>query len=266
MKYLFWNTNRKENINGILAKLINEYKCDIIGLAEYKDNLDDLLRLLSNIGLNLYHVPQIGCQRIQILTRFPPEKINHFRESDYYTIKGMPHETLGYHFVAFVHFPSKLNKPNPIDLTTELLYLRMDLEKVELDYKNRNSLIVGDFNVNPFEEAMISAIACHSLPSRDVVKKSKRVILGREYFMFYNPMWNMFGDISSPPGTYYYNASIQNNYYWNIFDQVIIRPEIIENFDLSDLKIITEFDNIKLLNRNNIPIISDHLPIFFTIN
>jgi hypothetical protein len=153
-----------------------------------------------------------------------------------------------------------------MDLASELMYLTRDLENIELEYRNRNSLIVGDFNVNPFEEPMVSACAGHALSSRQIVQKSKRTVSGRQYNMFYNPMWNLFGDSNNPPGTYYYNASSQVNYFWNIFDQVIIRPELMKNFDLNNLKIITKVDNIQFLNKNNIPIISDHLPIVFTIN
>ena len=75
-------------------------------------------------------------------------------------------------------------------------------------------------------------------------------------------------DNNSPPGTYYYSSSEQVSYFWNIFDQVIIRPDVVEFFDIDSLKVVTQVDDIKLLNKNGIPDknnISDHLPIFFSI-
>ena len=43
-------------------------------------------------------------------------------------------------------------------------------------------------------------------------------------------MWNLFGDFDSPHGTYYYGGSSTNNTFWNIYDQVIIRPGLRKRF------------------------------------
>ena len=142
------------------------------------------------------------------------------------------------------------------------------MERLEDKYKTNSSIVVGDFNLNPFEEPMIGALGAHAIPCKKVAKRNKRKISGKDYKMFYNPMWNLFGDNSSPPGTYYYSSSEQVSYFWNIFDQVIIRPDVVEFFDINSLKVVTEVDDIKLLNKNGIPDknnISDHLPIFFSI-
>ena len=49
--------------------------------------------------------------------------------------------------------------------------------------------------------------------------------------MFYNPMWNLLGDAQEPYGTYYYAGNGHPiNTYWNIYDQVIIRPALRGTF------------------------------------
>ena len=85
--------------------------------------------------------------------------------------------------------------------------------------------------------------------------------------MFYNPMWNLFGDFSFPPGSYYYRGNEVINSFWNIYDQVMIRPCIRDFFIDSELKILCETKNRKLIDKNNHPSkkISDHLPIIFEI-
>lgn len=264
MNYLFWNTNRKENINNTLKNLIKSFSCDVIGLAEYGDDIINLMKELSSEGCNLFRVPQIGCKRIEILTKYYPSDIQTFSESQYYTIRKIPHDTLGYILVSFVHLPSKLHKDN-VDRDVELRYLKSDIEDAESMSSNDKSIIVGDFNVNPFEEPMISAAAAHSLSSKQIVQKQFRVVQNRKYYMFYNPMWNLLGDSSGPPGTYYYNNSAHINYFWNTFDQVIIRPSLIENFDINSLKIIDKFESISLVSDKGYPNISDHLPIYFKI-
>lgn len=85
--------------------------------------------------------------------------------------------------------------------------------------------------------------------------------------MFYNPMWNFLGDFREPYGTYYHSSADTVNPYWNIYDQVIIRPAMRKRFVDDNLKIITETATVSLLDKNKHPDreISDHLPITFEI-
>lgn len=85
--------------------------------------------------------------------------------------------------------------------------------------------------------------------------------------MFYNPMWNLFGDFSYPPGTYYHNGSEPVNSFWNIYDQVMIRPGMKKCFVEKSLKIITDMQKYSLVDKLKHPRkdISDHLPIVFEI-
>ena len=85
--------------------------------------------------------------------------------------------------------------------------------------------------------------------------------------MFYNPMWNFLGDFNEPYGTYYCSSGDTVNPYWNVYDQVIIRPALRARFVDSNLRIITETTKLSLLDKNRHPDsrISDHLPIIFEI-
>lgn len=80
-------------------------------------------------------------------------------------------------------------------------------------------------------------------------------------------MWSLFGDKDIPAGTYYYPNSGQVTFFWNIFDQVIVRPSLLENLKNDSLKIINQIKNISLLDSHERPhkSISDHLPIVFEI-
>lgn len=97
--------------------------------------------------------------------------------------------------------------------------------------------------------------------------KIERTISGAKYKMFYNPMWNFLGDFHTPPGTYYCNNGENVNPFWNLFDQVLIRPQLAGSFVSDSLKILTGTSNLSFLNGNNHPntAISDHLPIVFEI-
>ncbi len=55
MKYLFWNTNKKNGVNVYLKQLLIEYSPDIVGLAEYTDDIEEVLTELHSIGITYYY-------------------------------------------------------------------------------------------------------------------------------------------------------------------------------------------------------------------
>ena len=121
--------------------------------------------------------------------------------------------------------------------------------------------------MNPYDSSCINARYFHGIPTYEDAQKKTRVVEKTKYSMFYNPMWRFWGDEKQPYGTYYHNNHDAINTYWNIFDQVIIRPEVREKFVDTSLKIITETRTRYLLDSKGHPDknISDHLPIIFEI-
>jgi hypothetical protein len=71
------------------------------------------------------------------------------------------------------------------------------------------------------------------------------------------------GDSSvGAPGTYYYRSSQQVSYFWNTFDQVLLRPALLDFFSQDDLRVISEIGDKHLMTENGISAAySDHLPI-----
>ena len=142
-----------------------------------------------------------------------------------------------------------------------------DILNLEKELNTKNTIIVGDFNINPYDRSCVSARYFHGIPIYEESMRESRTISGKEFYMFYNPMWNFLGDFNEPYGTYYHSASDTVNTYWNVYDQVIIRPTLRKRFVDNSLKIITETATASLLDRNKHPNhdISDHLPITFEI-
>ncbi len=96
-------------------------------------------------------------------------------------------------------------------------------------------------------------------------------MLGKEYPFFYNPMWRHYGDYTDqPPGTYYYTKSDHVCYFWNIFDQVLLRPSLLDYWEDERLRILTDDGVNKFLSKSaGLPggrERSDHLPILFKID
>jgi hypothetical protein len=129
MNCLFWNTG-KEKINEFLFNAVIENDLKLLSLAEYTDDKNELLKNLSRVGYELFYVPKIGCERIDLFTIHKPGKIEHLNETSYYTIKRIPHAKLGSLIFAFVHFPSKLFM-NDFDYLEESKYFIRDVEEAE---------------------------------------------------------------------------------------------------------------------------------------
>jgi len=126
-----------------------------------------------------------------------------------------------------------------------------------------NTLIIGDFNAHPFESTCIAADTLHAIPYIDELEEHNQSSAVKRFRKFYNPMWKLIGSEEKPYGTYYFYKTGVINYYWHIFDQVMIRPPLIDAFDEESLAIISKTANHRLLKgkRTNRKDYSDHLPL-----
>lgn len=112
------------------------------------------------------------------------------------------------------------------------------MENLEKKLNLENTIIVGDFNENPYELGCLGADRFHGIPIYEDTTREFRIIMKERFRMFYNPMWNLLGDFAYPPGTFYYVGNEVDNSFWNVYDQVMIRPCIREKFIDNELKII----------------------------
>jgi hypothetical protein len=124
--------------------------------------------------------------------------------------------------------------------------------------------------MNPFEPGVVNANALHGVMTRRIAERNVRVVQGKQYQFFYNPMWGLLGDATpGPPGTYYKARSEHMCHFWNMFDQVLIRPDLLHLFSNEDLEILESNGHTSLLSVQGVPdadVASDHLPVFFRLN
>lgn len=265
MKIGFWNINKNNKIESLLLNLVVQQSLDVLIFAEYASNIEKFCNLLNAICYDNYEpLNSLGCDKIcgiinskykqEIITSSSRYEIINIRSSFFSILLGL------------IHAPSKLHSSDNDRLLCFNTFYH-DIEKAEGKTKINNTIIIGDFNANPFENYVIGACSLHGIPYKEEVAKESRIVQGKEYKMFYNPMWRFFGSQSPPYGTYYYNSSSTDNYFWNTFDQIIFRPALIPAFAEDSLKIITSINNKSLLVNNYKPNkkISDHLPIIFNI-
>ena len=265
MKYLFWNTN-KRNVDTYICKLSCEYTPTIIALAEYERDIYALVELLKKeTNLDYMVLEQMAC-RVHILIQAKlADKVEHCQDHRNYTIKILPYNSFHEkHIVVFLHLPSKMqdNRERNRSLLEQIVTA---VERIDTS-ERRKVLIFGDFNLNPYEDAMTYLTGCNAVSSRNIAKKisrKSRYEEEKQYFYYYNPMWNFLGDEKEPCGTFYYTSTPDHSRYWNTFDQFVVSPELMN--DIEEVKIVKDIGEISLGDEHGIPKISDHYPLFFKL-
>ena len=273
---MFWNSNlceSKENkefkskkIEEVIIDIAVAYESDIIVLVEFPMDTIELCRKLEKHNRFFIHRPAMNNKnRVKILARkFLKSKI--IRESKYYEIHDFEWER-SHFLIAGVHLPSKMyGDGHGQKVVSRDLYEAIVESQNEV--KHSHIIVVGDFNANPFEEVMVSSEYLHAISDAKIVQRMKsRACYGIERQMLYNPMWNMLGDYDSPTGSYYYSHGGVESLYWNIFDQVLLSPSLIQGYEKNSLKIITSINHVVLVSEDGTPnskSFSDHLPLVFS--
>ncbi len=242
--------------------MIIENCISVVVLAEYTADINGLIEMLYNRGGLMHQIPTIGCDHIHILGKHGLH-MDPQLHTDRSSIQVINNNTI----LCCVHLSSQIYSDNTDRREIEIEQIIDDILAIEEELNVKNTIVVGDFNINPYDSSCISARYFHGIPIYEESKRQSRIITGKEFHMFYNPMWNFLGDFNEPFGTYYHNSGDTINTYWNIYDQVIIRPALRKRFVDKNLRIITETTTTSLLNKRKHPNgkISDHLPIVFEI-
>jgi len=266
--FLFWNIN-SQPLSESITKLVFEHDVDFLILAESDLPNVEFIKSLNSQGGAMFNVAPPGLLGpVKIYSRFPSQCVKPISDSGHIAIRHIVPPVGNDVLLVAVHLPSKLHQ-SEADQTLNCPLFVQTIEEAENKVGHTRTLVIGDLNMNPFENGIVGAACFHSVMDRRIASRGTRQVLGKDYRFFYNPMWSCFGDISpGPPGTYFYNTAKQVNLYWNIFDQVLIRPDLLDTFLEENLKVLTEVSSSTLLSESGRPdrrTGSDHLPILLRL-
>ena len=266
IRILFWNAARRVP-SQLVADLCYESRADITIIAEAGDEVDELVRAMSTERRPARIVPAPDGQRLAVFCNCPEIQLEPLRECKYYSIQAMSAPDWEETLLAAVHLPSKLYM-SEASQGFQAVELARDIEAVEDMQGHRRTVVIGDFNMNPFEDGMVAAGAMHAVSSAGVAKDASRTVAGREYPYFYNPSWKTLGEKAEGVcGTYFSRRAENVCYFWNAFDQLLIRPDLLHYFEVDNFAVVTEIGSRSLITDAGIPdqAISDHLPIAFSM-
>jgi hypothetical protein len=173
MRFIFWNI-RKAAIHDRVAQLVIDRDIDVVVLAEARDQIPHISSSLSSLSnTSFYTFDSIGCERINIIAKFPPNMASICYETPNFTILHFSLPGLDSFLLVAVHLPSKI-WANPMDQAGQC----EDLAEIIVEAENRightRTMLLGDINQNPFEEGVISAKGLHAVMSINIARKETR--------------------------------------------------------------------------------------------
>lgn len=262
--FLLWNVQHKRR-NRLIVRLIEDHGVDAVILIEKPESDDGLLRNLRRVG-DFKRLESHG--RFGVYTRLASffERLTPLIDSDRCEFWRIAPRQAPDILLAVVHGLDRLNHSED---RRALFFQRVtaNIRHLEVRLRHSRTILVGDFNANPFEPSIGGVQGLHAIRMKEVAGRSARTVLGEEYPFFYNPMWIRFG--KSPPSSYFWNGSGVHEIFWHILDQVVLRPEAIPWFPENRLRIIDRASADSLLTKSGIPDkihASDHLPVLFELD
>ena len=272
MNFLFWNLQKNNSFFNVICEMVKENSIGVAMFAEFPvGEQKRLLEDLKKVYPAFRYVQSVKPAKVEIFTVLPESELFTMLDERRFTVKRYISKTLGKSFnLVLCHLDSKTNDANAeSNQAEEVRFVAQAICELEASEKNGYTIVCGDLNMNPFEEGMVGSSCFNAVMDKTIARNLKRTVFGREYKMFYNPMWGLLGDNgrSVVSGTHFFNPHRHVQYFWNMFDQVLIRPEVIPYFSDRYLRILTGTKSMSLLTDNHTmrTIYSDHLPIKFSI-
>ncbi len=268
ISFLLWNVQKK-NLLTTIARLARLYDVDILILIESRDDPEAVVRALNATpGPKLYEYPRSQCDHVRIYTSFSADFAKSIDEDNRFTVRHVKLPGADDFLLVAAHLVSKTDASGASQ-AMQAVEFAAKIIQAENHVGHFRTIVAGDLNMNPFEEGMVGANGMHGVMSSDLARKKDRTVQKKRYRYFYNPMWSLLGDASpGPAGTHYYRKAEMVNYFWNMYDQVLLRPDLLSSFRNGDLEIVCSDGQNSFLKRSGLPDdkrFSDHLPIAFKL-
>jgi hypothetical protein len=263
--FLFWNVARN-NLAVEIANAARENDVDVLILAENQIGDVPLLdRLNDSVGNRPYISPFNPSNKLSFYTRYNLHSLTPVFDEGGIAVRSLRLPIGPEILLVALHLPSKLHR-SQAEQTIYSTRVSDAIVNAEIEAKHQNSIVIGDLNMNPFEDGVVAAHGIHAVADRAIALEMSRVVDGDVRSYFYNPMWGRLGDeTSGPPGTYFRRGG-EINLFWHTFDQVLLRPSMIKYYSSNSLRVVTSIAGQSLLTSGRINAnISDHLPVFLNL-
>lgn len=279
--FLFWNISKNHLLDELVC-LCHLKSIDFLLLAESTIPDDVLISALNQNPAPQalkYHTVPTNTRYIKAYTTYqgPIQDVqidsanNKLIFPDRYVAFSIRFPIAGEILLFALHLPSKREEDTESQFANAI-YLSDRIKELEAAQGHQKTLLIGDFNMDPFEGGMAAAHALNAIMDRKQARnKGGRTMSWSEprgCTYFYNPMWGLMGDTSpGPTGTYFYGRGGTVHYFWHTFDQIILRPELLPYISPKEIEIVERAGPQPLLDAKGYidKSFSDHLPITISL-
>lgn len=246
-----------------------ENNIDVVALVEVGQlEIKNLLDSLKLQGCQWKTVEVCPKEDIRLLAKKEVSISVHQEENRYSSYKIFIGEEIYLLHVVHLPSPTKLEESARYDKALTISRLLRKIEKNLYGNDEYKSMIVGDFNLQPYSRGVAGVYGFNATMSASKAMKKSRKVDGELKYFYFNPIWKLMGDNRIVQGTYYNSSDQQGkSIYWYSFDQLLIRPFFIEKFNWDYFDIVEktksyQFIRNEIIDKRNY---SDYLPLKFEI-
>lgn len=261
MNLLFWNLGGNNNTS-LVKDLLIERNVDIAVFAEHGSTDFDAINDAAGFPYNTCD-PVNGAGKVRILLRDGFQGFEVFGQRRYtiLTIRCVDNTKLN---VVAVHLEDSRNDPQGVARRETVSSLVAALREQECEHSCNSSVVIGDFNVQPFSPELVWATQFNATSFKEVARRmSVKSVEGRRFPFMYNPTLEHLSETKANCGSYY-RASGADSFYWYCFDQAIVSQTLADT--VAEYKYLRQIGGISLIDdvapKSDI---SDHLPLFIRL-
>lgn len=289
IKILSWNIHTTKKgmtplLQRVLAEVVNENKIDIVVLQEafgkmVNSSLNSQLEQYDEI-VTPGNVIENGVRIFLKRNAFQHSLVE--RHSGNKLVLVHLKKTGGFEEfnIAAVHLHSKVGNSERQQLWKNLPIVNKIRDFEDKTANNNNTILVGDFNHNPYENNLLDPYILNCKDSKNLITILTNIHTSKskQNNFWYNPMWNLLGDYDFTNGNErvtgtYFRYTMDETPIWNLFDGFILRSSIMDRVDYTQSSILTSTKATQFLKSFTIgkgdslinEQLSDHLPIKFTL-
>jgi len=167
-RFLFWNYRCSlPDREAILARLVHHEAVDVVILAESSCDPKRLVDRLSSAG-RIYRPWSIIHKRFQVFAGYAVEVFRGPRDHDRLCLLDFQAPGHPEIILAAIHLESglRLERTERKDLAAPLATA---VRLIQLERNHTRTIVVGDFNMNPFDDGMISPEGFGAMTSKTLV-------------------------------------------------------------------------------------------------
>lgn len=205
---LFWNLKRN-SIEECIIDCIVENNIDIAVFSEF-DGID-FIKIEKNLGKMYSRILAVQDDKKVTLIAKTTFSVTNVQPQNRYSIYKIETAVKNY-LLAAVHLEDRRNYQTSDRINT-IQHLVADIEQTEELFKCNNSIVIGDFNANPYDDELLSKYAFNAVLFKTIIDKSE--LTNPKTFKrkrFYNPILHYISEDTEMYGSFYHEKESKTPY------------------------------------------------------